>query len=33
MFHIILNVIWNPITCACENGEYLGSIVSDTSYI
>ena len=22
--------IWNPATCTCENGEYLGSIIDDS---
>ena len=22
--------IWNPSTCTCENGKYLGSIIGDS---
>ena len=22
--------IWNPPTCSCENGKYLGSIIDDS---
>ena len=22
--------VWNPSTCACENNEYLGSIIDDS---
>ena len=21
---------WNPTTCTCENGKYLGSIIGDS---
>ena len=24
------NYIWNPATCSCENGEYVGSIIDDS---
>ena len=24
------NYIWNPATCSCENGKYVGSIIDDT---
>ena len=25
--------IWNPATCSCENGEYLGSVMNDSAII
>ena len=24
------NYIWNPSTCACENGKYLGGNIGDS---
>ena len=25
------NYIWNPATCSCKNGKYLGSIADDSA--
>ena len=25
------NYPWNPSTCACENDEYLGSLINDSA--
>ena len=25
--------VWNPATCICENGKYLGSIMNDSAVI
>ena len=22
--------IWNPVTCSCENGQYLANIIDDS---
>ena len=24
------NYIWNPATCSCENGKYVGSVTDDS---
>ena len=26
---LVQNIIWNPDTCSCKNGKYLGSIIDD----
>ena len=23
-------LIWNPVTCSCENGKYLASVIEDS---
>ena len=27
------NYVWNPVTCGCENGKYLASIMDDSAII
>ena len=22
--------MWNPVTCSCENGKYIGSVIDDS---
>ena len=26
----VKNIVWNPVTCNCESGKYLASIMDDS---
>ena len=30
IIHVKKDYIWNPATCSCKNGKYLGSIIDDS---
>ena len=30
IIHVKKDYIWNPATCSCKNGKYLGSITDDS---
>ena len=29
----VKKIVWNPVTCNCENGKYLASIMDDSANI
>ena len=29
--HLKKDYVWNPVTCNCENGQYLASIMDDSA--
>ena len=33
VMYVNKNYVWNPATCSCENGKYIGSIMDDSAII